>query len=64
MDVCSNCGMKLDPEAVNRAGFYAGDDACDGILTFNTDPFSEEIRGDFSKSWDCYGNRRISAWEI
>ena len=57
MAKCENCGMNI--EEPNRWG-----SGCDGIMSWDTDPFAEEIHGDFSLYWDCAGNRYQSAMDI
>lgn len=72
---CKSCGKEiksqeeqkaLQAEAVKsgkRWSYYSGS-YCDGILTYDSDPFAEEIHGDFSKSWDCEGSRHKSLMDI
>lgn len=72
---CKSCGKEiksqeeqevLEAEARKsgkRWNYYTGS-YCDGVLTYDTDPFREEIHNDFSKSWDCEGSRYESLMDI
>ena len=60
METCKYCGWRLgDPNMAKRSECF-----CDGILTLGTDPFAEEIHGDYTEVWMCYGARYESAMDI
>jgi hypothetical protein len=56
MAKCDNCGYEI---VENPWG-----SGCDGIMSWDVDPFAEEIHGDSSLYWDCTGNRYQSAMDI
>jgi len=60
MEKCQHCGWRLGD--IDKAGRY--EFFCDSVLTLGTDPFAEEIRGDHTEVWMCYGARCDSAMEI
>ena len=61
METCEFCGRKI---GVNGSVSFYQNDYCDGVQTWDTDPFQEEIRGDSTLYLQCYGERAQSAWEI
>ena len=75
MKKCKRCGKELksreEQEAAaaearksgKRWNYFTGS-YCDGVLTLGTDPFQEEIHGDFTEYWDCEGSRYESMMDI
>lgn len=75
MKRCNTCGKEIksqeEQDKIYRESvatgflrhFYTGS-FCDGILTYDTNPFAVEIHNDFSKSWDCEGNRYEAMMDI
>ena len=66
---CERCGKydMPDEDCVYMGRFGQRIDhsmQCDGVLTFDVDPFAEEIHGDSTLYWDCEGSRHESAMDI
>ena len=61
-EVCENCGKFLVPEKW-QSDDYA-DYECDGVMSFETDPYAIEINDDYTLYWNCDGGRYESAMDI
>ncbi len=64
---CEFCGGYDYPGATyKRKGITYTDTSmvCDGIRTLGSNPFDEEIRGDYTEYLECEGSRYQSAMDI
>ncbi|QGH79482.1 hypothetical protein SEA_LIMPID_177 [Streptomyces phage Limpid] len=63
-EFCENCRHPLVPSEGKWDNVDYPDWACDGVLTFEPDPFAQEIHDDHSNYWNCDGGRYESAMDI
>lgn len=62
--VCENCRKFIVPSEGKWERDDYADYECDGILTFEPDPFAQEIHDDHENYWNCDGARYESAMDI
>ncbi|QNN99251.1 hypothetical protein SEA_FAUST_175 [Streptomyces phage Faust] len=63
-EVCENCRKFLVPSEGKWERDDYADYECDGVLTFEPDPFAQEIHDDHTNYWMCDGERYESAMDI
>jgi hypothetical protein len=61
---CESCGKRLVPFEDKWSREWYADSECDGILTFEPDPFAIEIYDDHEPVWSCDGYRYERAMDI